>query len=405
MSQRLQLVLALLVAAFVGAQLPRLATTLRSALSSSEEKAKVEKKAKVESPKTDDNLVRLTESQIQAAKITTAQIEPGFIRRKISVPASITPDPELVGHVAAKVAGTVAELRKKRGDSVAKGEVVAVLDSREVADAKSEYLAAVTHHDLQNTLFQRDKGLYAKQIIAEQLFLKSRAALTEAKLRLDLARQKLAALDISDAELAALPSEPISALREKEIRSPVAGRVSERLVSIGQPVGGEGQAKEIYVVTDLSTVEADLAVPVADMPFVKEKQRVTISTPEGRDVAGTVDYVNAMLTTETRAGHVIAVFPNQDGALRPGSLLTAQVIIGEQKVPAMAPRAAVQMVANESVVFVRNAEGFEKRVVETGAKDDENIQIKAGVKPNEIVAVDNSFVLKAELGKNEIPEE
>ncbi len=71
----------------------------------------------------------------------------------------------------------------------------------------------------------------------------------------------------------------------------------------------------------------------------------------------------------------------------------------------MAPRAAVQMVANESVVFVRNPEGFEKRVVETGAKDDENIQIKAGVKPGEIVAVDNSFVLKAELGKNEIPEE
>jgi len=399
MSQRLQLVLALLVAAFVGAQLPRLAASLRNALGSTEEKAKTE------APKGNDNLVRLTATQIQAAKITTAEIKPGFIRRKISVPASITPDPELVGHIAAKVAGTVAQMRKRLGDSVDKGEVVAVLDSREVADAKSEYLAAATNYDLQNTLFQRDKGLYAKQIIAEQLFLKSRAAFTEAKLRLDLARQKLAALDLSDAEIAALSNQPISALREKEIRSPVAGRVSERLVSIGQPVGGEGQSKEIYVVTDVSTVEADLAVPVADMPFVKEKQRVTIVTPEGREVVGKIVFVNAMLTQETRSGHVIASFPNQDRALRPGSLLTARVILEEQKVQAMAPRAAVQSLANESVVFVRNAEGFEKRVVETGVKDDENIQIKAGVKPGEVVAVDNSFVLKAELGKHDIPEE
>jgi len=400
MSQRLQLVLALLLAAIVGAQLPRLTTAFRSALPGAPQQI-----TSGETPKANENVIRLTEAQIQAAKITTADIKPGVIRRKISVPASVTPDPELVGHIAAKVAGTVAQIRKKLGDAVAKGEVVAVLDSREVADAKSEYLAAMTNYDLQNTLFQRDKGLYAKQIIAEQLFLKSRAAFTEAKLRLDLARQKLAALDLSDAEIAALPNQPISALREKEIRSPVAGRVSERLVSIGQPVGGEGQSKEIYVVTDVSNVEADLAIPVADMHFINEKQRVTIVTPEGREVTGRIVFVNAMLTPETRTGHVIASFPNQDRALRPGSLLTARVILEEQKVLAMTPRAAVQTVANESVVFVRNAEGFEKRVVETGVKDDENIQIKAGAKSGEIVAVDNSFVLKAELGKNDIPEE
>ena len=400
MSNRLQLVLALLLAAFVGSQLPGLTSALKGLLPASKQATAGE-----EASKANENLIRLTETQIQAAKITTAEIRPGVIRRQISVPASVTPDPELVGRIAAKVAGTVAQLRKKLGDPVAKGEVVAVLDSREVADAKSDYLAAITNFDLQSTLFQRDKGLYAKQIIAEQLFLKSRAAFTEAKLRLDLARQKLAALDLSEAEIAALPNQPIAALREKEIRSPVAGRVSERLVSIGQPVGGEGQLKEIYVVTDVSNVEADLAVPVADMPLVKEGQRVTILTPEGREVAGTVVFVNAMLTQETRTGHVLASFPNQDRALRPGSLLTARIILDERKVQAMAPRAAIQMVANESVVFLRSAEGFEKRVVETGVKDDENIQIKAGAKPGEIVAVYNSFVLKAELGKHDIPEE
>ena len=56
-----------------------------------------------------------------------------------------------------KLSGTVAELRKKLGDPVAKDEVVAVLESREVADAKSEYLAARLTNELQQDLFERDK--------------------------------------------------------------------------------------------------------------------------------------------------------------------------------------------------------------------------------------------------------
>ena len=59
-----------------------------------------------------------------------------------------------------KLSGTVAELRKKLGDPVAKDEVLAILESREVADAKSEYLARTTTHDLQQTLFNRAKMLW-----------------------------------------------------------------------------------------------------------------------------------------------------------------------------------------------------------------------------------------------------
>jgi cobalt-zinc-cadmium efflux system membrane fusion protein len=352
-----------------------------------------------------EGLVKLTADQIAAAKIETATVGPGLLTRRLVVPASVTPDPDLVARVAAKVAGTIAELRKKLGDRVALNEVVAVIDSREVADAKSEFLAAQVHHDLQNTLFQREKGLFEKKITAEQLFLKARTTFAEARLRLDLARQKLASLDMSESDIAALPTQPIASLRRKEIHAPLAGRVIERLVSLGQPVGGEGQAKELYVLSDLSVVEADLAIPAADLGALREGQGVSLTTAEGRAFAGRIVFVNAMITPETRSGHVIASFANPDFKLHPGSLLNAEIALKETRVKIKIPRAAMQMIGNETCVFVRVTDGFVKRKVETGAGDDESVEVTAGLSQGETIAVSNTFVLKAELGKGDIPEE
>jgi len=237
------------------------------------------------------------------------------------------------------------------------------------------------------------------------MFLKVKTTFAEAKLRVDLARQKLASLDLSEAEIAALPSQPVASLRRKDIRAPISGRVIERLVSLGQPVGGEGQAKELYVLSDLSVVEADLAVPVADLAAVREKQSVSLAAPEGRNVEGAIIFVNAMLTPETRTGHVIASFANGDFLLRPGSVLNATIALARSPVAVKIPRAALQMIGGEAIAFVRTQAGFIKRKVETGAGDDESVEIRSGLAPGEIIAVSNTFVLKAELGKNQIPEE
>lgn len=396
------IILALAAAMIVGSFFPQLSAPLRAPFAA---RTNAPTEAHTVAKGADSAALRLTPSQIEAAGISAAQIETGALRRKITVPALVTPDPDRVARVAAKVAGTVAELRKKLGDPVQKGEIVAVIESREVADAKSEYLAATANFDLQSALFAREKGLFEKKITAEQLFLKARSIYTEARLRLDLARQKLAALDLSEGEIAALARQDGAFLNRKEIHAPISGRVSERLVSLGQPVGGEGQMKELYVLTDLSSVEADLSVPVADLPLVHEKQAVSVLTAEGREATGVVIYVNAMLTPETRAGHVVAAFANRDFALRPGSVLNARIVLAESAVRARAPRAAIQTIGNESVVFVRTSDGFEKRPVELGAGDDDFVEIRSGAKPGETIAVRNSFVLKAELGKKDIPPE
>lgn len=394
-SRWLLFVAAILVCAFLGSWFPQIWAPARSILPPETEVAEpVEQKI--------ESFIRLTDDQIEAARIGLAKVGPGVIRRQITVPAAVNPDPDRVAHVAAKVSGVVAQMRKRLGDEAAKNETVAIIDSREVADAKSEYLAALASHELQSQLFQREKGLFEKKITAEQLFLKAKASLTEARLRLDLARGKLAALDLSEAEIAALASQPIDRLREKEIRAPIQGRVIERLANLGRPVTAESQ---LYLLSDLSVVQADLAVPVANLASVRVGQPVFLKGTADRVFEGKVSVVNAMITPETRTGHVIGSFKNPDFALRPGTLLNAEITLEQSPVKILAPRAAVQLVHNEPTVFVRVKNGFEKRVVELGDGDENSVEIAKGLKAGEVIAAVNSFVLKAEAGKNEIPEE
>jgi len=175
--------------------------------------------AKPVTPANDDpGLVKLSEDEIKSARIETAAAQAGTIAHRVIVPGTIIPHADLIAHVAVRVSGTVAELRKKVGDPVAANEVLAILESREFADAKSEYLAARLTNDLQQDLFQRDKALWEKKISTEQQYLRSRNQAANAKMRNDITRQKLFALGLTETEIADLPSESEALLRRQEVR-------------------------------------------------------------------------------------------------------------------------------------------------------------------------------------------
>ena len=67
----------------------------------------------------------------------------------------------------------------------------------------------------------------------------------------------------------------------------------------------------------------------------------------------------------------------------------------------LVPRTALQTVEGKQVIFVRTAEGFEKREVVLGRIGVDTAEVIAGLAPGEKIAVSNTFVLKAELGKND----
>lgn len=349
--------------------------------------------------------VRIAGEQIAAQGITTIRLREGTLSRHLAVAGSLALDADRVVQVPARVVGTVAEMRKRLGDDVAAGEVVAALDSREVADAKSEYLTAATDLDLQRTLHERSKALWEKRVAPENQYLQVKNTFVQTSLRADLARQKLSALGIDADAVRKAFERPGSgeSLRRYELRAPIRGRVIARKVDVGTAVGKEGEPAAVYAIADLSVLWVELAVPTADLAEVREGAAVTIATggDAPRRVEARVAFVSPVVDPDTRNARVVARMPNADLSWRPGTFVDAE-IAGPTSAPRLVvPKAAVLRIRGADTLFVRTADGFSARKVRLGRADDGSVEIAAGIEAGAEVAVGNAFLLKAELGKAE----
>lgn len=345
----------------------------------------------------EEGVVALTQQQIDAASITVAPAGAGSFAQGIAVPATIAANTDALAHIPANVAGTLKEVRKQLGEPIGRGEILAVIESREIADAKSEYLAALRSQHLAQTVLRREKSLWDQRVSAEQDYIQARATAEEASIRVDLARQKLTAIGIDQAEIAALPQRGAAALRVYEVRAPLAGRVIARAAERGAAVEA---GRDLFTIADLTTVWVEMALSPQDLPRFREGQRVTV---RGGDHAADAKliFVSPVVDSETRTARAVALLANADQRWRPGDYVRAAIETGAAKVDVMVPRSAVQSIGGEQVVFVRHAEGFEKREVVLGRGDDQTVEIVFGLDAGESIAVTNSFVLKAELGKAE----
>ncbi|RTM14605.1 MAG: efflux RND transporter periplasmic adaptor subunit [Bradyrhizobiaceae bacterium] len=389
------------VTAFVlGAALALGAPALQRVVGFGVPAAVAQRDARPAGPSNKSTVLAMDDERIKLAEIEQRQVGPASIARRLTVPGTIVPDAGRVAHVAVKLSGTVAELRKNIGDDVAKDEVLAVVESREVADAKSEYLAAGLSNELQQDLTARDKSLWDGRAVPEQQYIKSRNAAAQTVMRFGIARQKLLALGVREDEIAALPQAPDASLRSQNVRAPISGRVAERKVELGTAVGRDNLETELFVIVDLGRVWIDLSVSSADLPAVREGQAVNVET-RGRPEAGTakIVFVSPLLDKDTRTARVVAAIDNADGRWRPGSFVTAAIAIEEHAAPVVAPFTAVQSVRGRKAVFVRTKDGFEKRDVVLGQRDGHSVEIVSGLAAGETIAVSNTFSLKAELSK------
>lgn len=345
--------------------------------------------------------IRLTDRQIEAGGFGVQEAGSGVLVKRLSVPGSIVPAGDRIAKVSVRLLGTVAELRKQLGDAVEAGDVLAIIESREVADAKSEYLATRLTFDLQQTLFNRSKSLFESKVISENDYLRARTTFLDVQNKFEVARQKLFALGLTEEQIAALPEQPVATLRRQELHSPIAGRVAERRVDLGSLVGREGQESELFVIVDASVVWADLAVPSKDLSAVREGQDINISTGGDGTLPARIKFVSPVLDKETRFARVIASVDNTGGVLRPGSFVTAEITQQTVAVDLAIPKSALQTIKSETVVFVRSTDGFEARKVVIGRDDSRLVEIVSGLSPGEKIATANTFILKADLGKGD----
>jgi cobalt-zinc-cadmium efflux system membrane fusion protein len=355
--------------------------------------------------------VVLPDDALRGAGIEVATAGPVVLRPALELPGQVGLNQDRVAQIGPRLAGLVIEVHKNVGDQVEAGDVMAAIDSPQLAEVKNEYIQSVHALEFAQATYVREERLWKRRISPEQDVLLAKHRLEEAEIAKQIAEQKLLALGVPRATLAELAIEPQGSVVDRRVRQPfparmltryqvrsaIAGEVIEKHLTLGESVQAD---TPIYVVADLSTVWVDIAVYATDLGLVRIGQRATVrSAAADLEATGTVSYVGPLVGTETRSARARVVLSNPDGRWRPGLFVTVSLVEAEIEVPVAVPAAAVQTVRDWSAVFVRYGDEFEVRPVELGRRDGGWVEIVKGLAPGERYASRGSFVLKADLGK------
>jgi cobalt-zinc-cadmium efflux system membrane fusion protein len=342
---------------------------------------------------------RLTIVPDLAAKmgIETATCGPETIVSVLDLPGEIAFNADMVVHVVPRVPGIVLEARKNLGDNVKAGDVLAVIDSRELGEARSRYLVALEREKLARYNFERAERLWEAKTVAEKEFLTAQKAFLEEKIELTTAARKLEALGLSEREMTELAAGDDRNLTRYVIRAPFDGVVIKKHSSPGEWVKEDA---EIYLVADLSTVWVDIIVYARDLDSVRVGQKAHVKT-NGADLegAGEVSYVGPLVGEDTRTAKARVVMPNPGGKRRPGLFTKVELVKERSSVPVVVRNEALQTFRNKPVVFVRYDDQYEARPVVTGKSDATHTEIVKGLSAGESYVTKGSYILKGELGK------
>lgn len=315
--------------------------------------------------------------------------------------ARVTYDQNHFARVTPLAGGVVSEVVADVGQSVARGDHLATLSCSEVARVKSEYLSARAKEALKLTILEREQGLVAKKIAAQQDLDHAHAEHEISRNATATARQRL--LNFGLTERAILNVENTgSASSTLEVLAPFSGTIVDRHAVRGEAVA-PGDA--LFKIADLSSMWLELSIPEEELSSISVGQPliVTFDSQTGLEVSGRLTWIGTSVDDESRMVKGRAVVPNADRLLRHGMFGQAHLQTENAADVLYVPADAVQRIDGLPFVFSPLADDlFELRRVTLGGRGDAGVAIVAGLDPEDEIVVTHSFILKSEFLKSRL---
>jgi cobalt-zinc-cadmium efflux system membrane fusion protein len=304
---------------------------------------------------------------------------------KLVLPGIVEADPAQTAAVLAPLGGRVVALKVGLGDRVTRGQVLAVIDSPDLAQAYDDDDKAA------DTLKLTEKNL-ARQEAQNKLGVASDRDLDQARSEHTQAAAEYAR---TQARLKVLgePSQHSGSPRLLTVTAPLNGSITALAVASGAMINDPTQP--LMTIADLSTVWVTALVPEKDAAAVAKNQGADVSLlayPD-RVLHGKVLFVSDVIEPDSRRNKIRIAFANADYALKPNMFGTV-VVAGPAHDQVVLPSSALLMNNDRTEVFVATAPWtFERRTVETTLEEGTSVAIRSGVAAGEKVVVKGGILL------------
>jgi RND family efflux transporter MFP subunit len=172
------------------------------------------------------------------------------------------------------------------------------------------------------------------------------------------------------------------------VSAPIAGYVSERTADVGEYVSPQ---QKVATIVNLNPLRVRIDIPEQAIPrvHVGESVSVTVAAYTDRSFAGHVARISPSVTASSRTLTIEAEVENPNGDLKPGQFATVRILLPQSEPAVLVPQRALREISGATYVFVIKNGRAEQRLVQTGQKEGDLIEIKSGITADEVVATSN----------------
>jgi cobalt-zinc-cadmium efflux system membrane fusion protein len=318
-------------------------------------------------------------------KLGIAEIADKNIQRSLTLPAVVEADPARTAKVLPPVAGRVIDLKVQLGARVTAGDVLAVIESSDLAQAISDLEKARSALTLTKQSLDRLLILEKTRAISVKDREQAQSDYAQAQSEFERAQNRLQAIGA--------PADQKGDDRRLSMKAPVAGSVIDLQMAPGAFLNDPTAA--VMTIADLSTVWVTANVPEKDTSLISKGQSVdVVFTAYPNEVfKGNVLFVSDVLDPDTRRTKVRIAFANPDIRLKPNMFATATFLAPERAMPVV-PTTALMLRNETDQVFVEVAPWvFEARPVEVAFQQGNEAIVARGLKAGERVVVKGGVLL------------
>ena len=319
------------------------------------------------------------------SRLTVMAARAEAVDPKLSLPAIVESDPARTAAVLTPLSGRVARLGAQLGDRVQRGQVLAVIDSPDLAQADDDYNKAADAYALTQKTLTRQQAQIKIGAIATKDLDQAKSDNAQAEAEYSRAKARLIALD------AFSPNGAQSHLLT--VRAPMSGSITTLAIAPGNMINDPTQT--IMTVADLSTIWVTAMVPEKDISKVAKNDPadVRLDAYPDRPLHGTVLFVSDVVEPDTRRNKIRIAFANPGYLLKPNMFATVVVASGASP-RVVVPASALLMNNDRTSVFVATAPWtFERRDVEPLLEEGSDVAIRSGLKPGESVVIRGGILL------------
>ncbi|ONG37227.1 efflux transporter periplasmic adaptor subunit [Enhydrobacter sp. H5] len=339
--------------------------------------------------------IQLTSQQMVEQGLKVAVASTGLVEKLTTLPGKLVVNTDQQAQISPNFSGYVEQVNVALGQSVQKGQTLAVLILPELIDQQANLRMAQANLDLARKDYQREQQLWSQGISAKQDYQRAENAYRQAQITVQSSQARLNALGASGNNNGRFL-----------IKAPISGVISKKDIVVGENVQ---LADQLFVIENLKDLWLEFNLPNTSNIHLQVGQILNFKTNgSDQNYQAKVQTLNSQADLQTGRLQVRAKVTTQADVLRPNVLVNVFVTDAQAKTALRVQKKALQQVEGKPVVFVIESEEkglvhLKAQPIEVGvsSQDGQWLEVISGLTEGQKYIADGSFLLKSELEKDE----